>query len=252
MDLDGLAQDERVEQVALQLDGENQCERHHHGHNETLGHQRHQDDHDPGHEHANQWDQRTKEQKHAKGNHQRHTGNEHDHDHGERVDQCEQHGAAHVGDQRVPGHVAGVSHPGLGLIREEPHHPPPDASVVGQQEQGREQAEDGPADDDECAVGGGKDTLGQAGPVLGDGLGQIVDQLLDLVLRQFRRACDQPLTNCRHGVQQLDPQLGGVGRDLLNDEPGGTDQRGHAEHEHQDRRRDPGDPIAHQHLDTGL
>ncbi len=252
MDLDSLAQDVGIEQVALELHGEKQRERHDQGQHQALGHQRHQDDHDAGHEHADQRDQRAQEEQHTHGDHQRHTGKEHDHDHGQRIDQRQQDGAAHVGDQRPPGDVSGMGHLHPTLIREEPHDPPPDATVVGHQEQGREEAEDRPADDDERAVGGGENALSQAGAVLGDGCRQVVDEPVDLGLGHMWRARDQPALDLSHGVLQLATQRGRVRRDLLNDEPGCADQRGHTEHEHQERRRDPRHPMAHQQPDRRL
>ena len=79
------------------------------------------------------------------------------------MDQRQHDGAAHVGDERAPRHVAACAtvaraSPGR------PHDPPPDATVVGHQEQDGEQAEDGPAEDAQRA-GGGVDTLGH-GPLV--------------------------------------------------------------------------------------
>src|SRR5665647_1722341 len=53
-------------------------------------------------------------------------------------------------------------------------------------------------------------------------------------------------------VQQAPASPSELGAQLLDADPGGCAQRGHAEHEHQDRRRDPGHPVAHQQLDAGL
>ena len=224
MQVHGSTEQERLQDVSLDLHHDDDAGEHDQGLHPADRHQGDEHGEEPGHEGADERDERAQEHQGGQGRSQRDAqGQGHD-QHADGVDQGHQHRRADVRRQRLPAAQSGGVGPGLSPPRHQVEQEAEDAAAVVEEVEQREQADRDPGQEVPDA---GADVAG----VGGDGALAVDQELLDagaplvqpepaLVDRQ--RAVHQPLLELSEPGHHLLAQLARLAGDRVDDQRQGS------------------------------
>ncbi len=234
-------EDERLQDVPLDLLHRQHHDQRHDRGEHALRHQRH-DDRERTRDHgADERDEGEQEDEHGQRDGHRHVEEVDAEADEDGVDQRDDHRAAHIGGQRPPGARAGPGHTRAGGRGHQLQRPLPDAPAVVEQEERREGGEQDAGerlDHDRDALESRRGYLVGVGA---DRLAQALGDLVDLLVGDVEGAVQQPVAQFVDAVLDLVGEVVDVLHDLPGDEP--ADQAHH--HEAQDRRQGGGRPPGH-------